>query len=73
MPDSVPGGNHPDRLIRLTRRQEVAPHLVLFARKVLNDRTILTNAFQINLNIPTYNRMVVSQPLTVGVDLNYHF
>jgi outer membrane receptor protein involved in Fe transport len=46
---------------------------MLFARNVFNDRAILTNAFQINLNIPTYNRMVVSQPLTVGLDLSYRF
>ncbi|MFX8477719.1 hypothetical protein ABTL82_19895, partial [Acinetobacter baumannii] len=46
---------------------------MLFARNVFNKRAILTNAFQINLNIPTFNRMVVSQPLTFGLDLNYHF
>lgn len=46
---------------------------MLFARNVFNKRAILTNAFQINLNIPTFNRMVVSQPLTFGLDLSYHF
>jgi outer membrane receptor protein involved in Fe transport len=46
---------------------------MLFARNVFNERAILTNAFQINLNIPTFNREVISQPLTFGVDLSYHF
>lgn len=45
----------------------------LFARNVFNQRAILTNAFQINLNIPTFNRMVITQPLTFGLDLSYHF
>jgi outer membrane receptor protein involved in Fe transport len=44
-----------------------------FARNLTNERALLTNAFQINLNIPTFNRTVISQPLTVGVDVNYHF
>lgn len=46
---------------------------MMFARNVFNERAILTNAFQINLNIPTYNRSVVTQPLTVGLDLSYRF
>ncbi len=46
---------------------------MVFARNVFNDKAVLTNAFQINLNIPTFNREVISQPLTVGVDLSYHF
>jgi outer membrane receptor protein involved in Fe transport len=46
---------------------------MLFARNVFNQRAILTNAFQINLNIPTFNRMVVSQPLTFGLDLSFRF
>ena len=45
----------------------------LFARNLFNQRAILSNAFQINLNIPTFNREVIAQPLTVGVDLRYHF
>ena len=47
--------------------------VMAFARNLTNERALLTNAFQINLNIPTFNRTVISQPLTVGVDLNYHF
>ena len=46
---------------------------MLFARNVFNQRAILTNAFQINLNIPTFNRMVVTQPLRFGLDLAYRF
>jgi iron complex outermembrane receptor protein len=45
----------------------------LFARNVFNERAILSNAFQINLNIPTFNREVITQPLTVGLDLRLHF
>ena len=45
----------------------------MFARNVFNERAVLTNAFQINLNIPTYNRQVVTQPLTVGLDLSYRY
>jgi iron complex outermembrane recepter protein len=46
---------------------------MLFARNVTNERAILSNAFQLNVNIPTYNRAVVNQPLTVGLDVTYHF
>jgi hypothetical protein len=46
---------------------------MVFARNVFNDKAVLTNAFQINLNVPTFNREVISQPLTIGVDLSYHF
>ena len=46
---------------------------VLFANNVLNKQTILNNVQQISINLPTYNRATVSQPLTVGIDINYHF
>ena len=46
---------------------------VLFARNVFNQRALLTNTTQISINIPTFNRVAVSQPLTVGVDFNYQF
>jgi iron complex outermembrane recepter protein len=46
---------------------------VLFVHNATNERAILSNAFQLNLNIPTFNRMVVNQPLTFGLDLAYHF
>ena len=47
--------------------------VMVFARNVFNERAVLTNAFQINLNIPTFNREVLSQPVTFGLDLLYHF
>ncbi|HVW69454.1 MAG TPA: TonB-dependent receptor [Steroidobacteraceae bacterium] len=46
---------------------------MLFARNVFNERAILTNAFQINLNVPTFNRAVLTQPVTFGLDLSYRF
>ncbi|MBS0395558.1 MAG: TonB-dependent receptor [Proteobacteria bacterium] len=45
----------------------------LFVRNAFNKRAILGDAFQLNLNIPTFNRVVVSQPLTVGLDLTYRY
>lgn len=47
--------------------------VMLFARNVTNERAVLTNASQINLNIPTFNRQVITQPATFGFDLAYHF
>jgi iron complex outermembrane recepter protein len=47
--------------------------VTLFARNLFNQRAILSNAFQINLAVPTFNREVIAQPLTVGLDLRYHF
>jgi outer membrane receptor protein involved in Fe transport len=46
---------------------------MVFARNVTNERAVLTNASQINLNVPTFNRQVITQPATFGVDLMYHF
>jgi iron complex outermembrane recepter protein len=48
-------------------------YALLFVHNATNQRAILSNAFQLNINIPTFNRLVVSQPLTVGLDLSYHF
>jgi len=45
----------------------------LFAKNVLNRRIVLSDATQININIPTFNRQTVEQPLTVGIDLSYRF
>jgi iron complex outermembrane recepter protein len=45
----------------------------LFAKNVFNERAFLSNALQLNVNVPMYNRIAVSQPLTVGIDLSYHF
>jgi len=46
---------------------------VLFAKNVFNERALLNDANQININVPMFNRIVESQPRTVGVDLSYHF
>ncbi|HEX4239882.1 MAG TPA: TonB-dependent receptor [Steroidobacteraceae bacterium] len=46
---------------------------MLFAHNLTNERVILDNAFQLNINIPTFNRAVLSQPLTLGLDLSYHY
>ncbi|MBS0366578.1 MAG: TonB-dependent receptor [Proteobacteria bacterium] len=46
---------------------------ILFVRNATNERAILSNAFQLNINIPTFNRLTVNQPLTAGLDLAYHF
>jgi iron complex outermembrane receptor protein len=46
---------------------------VLFANNVFNTRAVLNNVEQISVNLPTFNREAVSQPLTIGVDLIYRF
>lgn len=46
---------------------------MLFAQNVFNKRAILSNAFQLNINIPTFNRQVVNQPATFGIDLSYRY
>jgi hypothetical protein len=40
---------------------------------VFNKRALLGDATQISINLPLFNRIAVNQPLTVGVDLSYHF
>jgi hypothetical protein len=45
----------------------------VFINNVANNRAVLNNAVQAAINLPTYNRQVVSQPLTTGIDLNYRF
>ncbi len=45
----------------------------LFATNVLNKRALLNNVTMVSINLPTFNRIVVSQPLTVGIDVNYRF
>jgi iron complex outermembrane receptor protein len=46
---------------------------VLFVTNVFNNRVLLDNVTQISVNLPLYNRVTVGQPLTVGLDLTYHF
>jgi outer membrane receptor protein involved in Fe transport/outer membrane protein OmpA-like peptidoglycan-associated protein len=45
----------------------------MFVNNVTNRVALLTNSPAINVNIPTFNRTAMEQPLTVGIDLTYHF
>ena len=44
---------------------------VLFANNVTNRLALLTNSPAINVNVATFNRTAVEQPLTFGIDLTY--
>jgi len=46
---------------------------MLFAKNLTNERALLSDTLQIGINVPTFNRISVGQPLTVGVDFSYHF
>jgi iron complex outermembrane recepter protein len=46
---------------------------ILFMNNVADKRALLSNITQAAVNLSTYNRVAVSQPRTVGVDLNYRF
>jgi iron complex outermembrane receptor protein len=46
---------------------------VLFVNNVADKRALLNDITQAAVNLATYNRIAVSQPLTAGVDLNYRF
>jgi iron complex outermembrane receptor protein len=46
---------------------------ILFMNNVADKRALLSNITQAAVNLPTFNRVAVSQPRTVGVDLNYRF
>lgn len=45
--------------------------VMLFANNVLNKRVLLDNISLYAINLPTFNRVAVSQPLTFGVDISY--
>jgi iron complex outermembrane receptor protein len=45
----------------------------LFVNNVTNRLALLTNASAINVNVPTFNRTAMEQPLTFGLDLSYRF
>jgi iron complex outermembrane receptor protein len=45
----------------------------LFVNNVTNRIALLTNASAINVNVATFNRTAMEQPLTWGLDLSYHF
>jgi iron complex outermembrane receptor protein len=46
---------------------------VLFVNNLADKRVQLNNITQDAVNLPTYNRVAVSQPRTAGIDLNYRF
>jgi outer membrane receptor protein involved in Fe transport len=46
---------------------------ILFVNNVADKRALLNNITQDAINLPTYNRVAVSQPRTAGIDLNYRF
>ncbi|HTD12859.1 MAG TPA: TonB-dependent receptor, partial [Steroidobacteraceae bacterium] len=45
---------------------------VLFANNVFNKQAWISYAYQINVGIPTFQRVNTSAPLTIGVDFTYH-
>ena len=45
----------------------------LFVNNVTNKTALLTNAPAINVNVGTFNRVTMAQPLTFGIDLSYRF
>jgi outer membrane receptor protein involved in Fe transport len=44
---------------------------VLFAKNLFNQRALLNDMTQEVINMPTYNRVIITQPLTIGIDLSY--
>ena len=46
---------------------------MLFADNAMNERALLSNNSALSINLPTYNRIAVSQPLTIGIDFQYRF
>jgi outer membrane receptor protein involved in Fe transport len=46
---------------------------VLFVNNVADKRVLLNDITQAAVNLPTFNRLAVSQPRTAGIDLNYRF
>ena len=45
----------------------------LFVNNVANKRAVINDVTQAAVNIADYNRQVISQPLTAGIDLTYRF
>jgi outer membrane receptor for ferrienterochelin and colicin len=46
---------------------------VVFVNNLADKRALLNDVTQDAVNMPTFNRVAVSQPRTVGIDLNYKF
>jgi outer membrane receptor protein involved in Fe transport len=45
----------------------------LFVDNVFNRHVLYNNATMISVNLPQYNRAVMAQPVTFGLDVNYRF
>ena len=46
--------------------------VMLFANNLFNKHVLLDNISLYAINLPTFDRVAVNQPLTFGVDLSYH-
>ncbi len=46
---------------------------ILFVNNLADKRALLSNITQDAVNIPTFNRVAITQPRTTGIDLNYRF
>jgi iron complex outermembrane receptor protein len=46
---------------------------ILFVNNISDKRALLSDITQDAINLPTFNRIAVSQPRTAGIDLNYRF
>jgi outer membrane receptor protein involved in Fe transport len=44
---------------------------LLYVTNVANKMALISNSPAINVNSPTFNRVAVAQPLTIGLDLHY--
>jgi iron complex outermembrane recepter protein len=45
----------------------------LFVTNIADKRALLSNITQDAVNLPTFNRIAVTQPRTAGIDLKYRF
>jgi iron complex outermembrane recepter protein len=46
---------------------------MLFVNNVANKTALLSNSPAINVNVATFNRTAMAQPLTFGIDMSYRF
>ena len=47
--------------------------VALFVNNILNKKAWLSYNDSLSLNMPEYSRVATNQPLTIGLDFNYHF
>ena len=67
----LPGYNLTNLRIGVRARQGWSANL--FANNVFNKRATLENIAQLTLANASFNRVETNQPLTIGVDLTYHY